>query len=1025
MGSGTAPKATGTVRQSCVPRIDVLGEDLEDAIYAASLDAVVRRKDAPPVYGDAGTFFRNTHPSQNLRAVARSIFKHLNDLTNPGIAVRLNTGFGGGKTHALIALWHLAKHSGDPNLGKDIIGAEHRPDRVAVAAIDGQSLGANAVALREGRWLRTLWHELAWQLGGGEALARLDAHVLDDPASLPAYDITASILPPGPVLILLDEIVLYVAAQGGANSPEATTTLLFIRQLMAIANARPGLALVITDPGAQAGYGGLTEQLDSERLRRVMQARNMTAGEASRAVNDAQSMIAPEAARAVEEVDPVGDESVAVLTRRLFERIDPAAAAEAASAYGDTYDRVRADHPHLIPAEAVPATYRAEIAAAYPFHPRLLRTVRERLQAIPSFQRSRGTLRLFARIVKQVWQGDRDVSIITAGDLDLAVSSTRAELLDRLQRTAFVPAVEADLFGHAPELDARFATGDTHTRVARALLLESLQIDPPVIVDVADLTLATLRPSDTGTEPLEAVRRLAEAAWHVLDLAGDKYRFSVEASAMKLLEEEVQRTAETDARAPVRTAVQSYFGTTPLKLVSWPRDAAMVGAATSGTLVLCEDLDLARDIVAYQDAPVRGDPHGSRTWRLYRNVIVAVAPRADLAATAYRLARRHIAAQALKERLDATVAVKGQGALAAALALEQLRPYLQRLPREMTEAARQAWNQVVLPENEPLTLTEEYVTTAVGGGATTGQQQVLKMLRANGLAFEDGAALGSGIIESEILPGTAPHEGDADLFTGKAIAERAYQASGMAVFPDDSPVRRGLQGAVRDGVLAAKMADGSAHSSTQYAYGPQADRQVRERAPGQDLPLMPVDAMTIYGRPAAPAVKAWFAVPDKPDVDDPAPHACHCTAPATGDTVSTWDLAKRYAATRPLVRLSLVTESEKAIEDAIAGARAFNATAPRLSVEVGGKPRVPASAAPDQPGDVAVSLTRVKVTDAVPLTQAVINLARTLEAPGIGAQVDMEFTGDAAPRASAKVVAGIANEDRYKIEATFGPEGAS
>ncbi|MBU6290024.1 MAG: DUF499 domain-containing protein, partial [Chloroflexi bacterium] len=669
-----------------MPRMDVLGEDLEDAIYAASLDAVARRKDAPPVYGDAATFFKNTHPSRNLKAVARTIFGHLNDRSSPGVAVRLNTGFGGGKTHALIALWHLANNSGNPDLGNDIIEAEQRPARVAVAAIDGQSLGANAVALREGRWLRTLWHELAWQLGGAEALARLDALTPDDPARLPAYDVTAGILPDGPVLILLDEIVLYIAAQGGANAPEATTTLLFLRQLMAIANARPGLAVVITDPGAQAGYGGLTEQLDSERLQRIMVERNMTAAQAAEAVGEAQQIIAPEAARAVEEVDPVGDESVAVLTRRLFDVINAEAARAAADAYADTYDRVRADHPHLIPAEAVPPGYRAEIAAAYPFHPRLLRIVSERLQAIPAFQRSRGTLRLFARIVKQVWQGDGDVSIITAGDLDLRVPSTRAELLDRLQRTAFVPAVNADVFGHAPELDSRFATGDVHARVARALLLESLQINPPVFVDVADLTLATLRPSDVGTEPLEAVRRLAETAWHVLDLGGNKYRFSVEASVVRLLEEEVQRTAEADARAPVRIAVQEYFGTTPLNRILWPRDAAMVGAATSGTLALCDDLDLAKDVVTYQDAPSRTDPHASRTRRLYRNTIVAVAPRADLAETAYHLARRHLAALVLKKTLEDTVAGKGQGALAAALALEQLRPLLLKLPRDVTEA---------------------------------------------------------------------------------------------------------------------------------------------------------------------------------------------------------------------------------------------------------------------------------------------------------------------------------------------------
>ena len=158
----------------------------------------------------------------------------------------------------------------------------------------------------------------------------------------------------------------------------------------------------------------------------------------------------------------------------------------------------------------------------------------------------------------------------------------------------------------------------------------------------------------------------------------------------------------------------------------------------------------------------------------------------------------------------------------------------------------------------------------------------------------------------------------------------------------------------------------------------------------------------------------------------PLPHACHCTTPpAGGDTVTTWELARRYAASRPLLRLSLTTASEKAIEDAITGARAFGAVAPRLSVVVGGTPRVAGNAATDQPGEVNVSLTRVPVMSALQLTQAVSNLARTLEAPNVEAQVEMEFTAEAARRASDRVITGIANEDRYAIEATFGPEGGA
>ena len=113
-----------TVREACVPRPEVLEGDLQDAIFAAEFGHVTAEGDnAPAVYQNPQDFFRNTHPARALQRIVSTIFEHLSSDDEAGAVIRLSTGFGGGKTHALIALWHLANNLDDPTLGTELLPA--------------------------------------------------------------------------------------------------------------------------------------------------------------------------------------------------------------------------------------------------------------------------------------------------------------------------------------------------------------------------------------------------------------------------------------------------------------------------------------------------------------------------------------------------------------------------------------------------------------------------------------------------------------------------------------------------------------------------------------------------------------------------------------------------------------------------------------------------------------------------------------------------------------------------------------
>ena len=217
--------------------------------------------------------------------------------------------------------------------------------------------------------------------------------------------------------------------------------------------------------------------------------------------------------------DPVGKQAARVIARRLFDNIDTTAAAQASANYHQLYERVHEAHPDLLPTAALSADYARRIQECYPFHPRLIDTAKERLGPLPEFQRSRGVLRLFARIIRDVWNSEREIELVTAGDINWGSADIRGDLLQRLRKDQFEAAVTADV--ETPSISTTASPG-------RHSLPCSLC--PPVgkspamntAAGPAELTLAILRTAEAGEELALALDRLVGACWHTYPLAGTR-----------------------------------------------------------------------------------------------------------------------------------------------------------------------------------------------------------------------------------------------------------------------------------------------------------------------------------------------------------------------------------------------------------------------------------------------------------------------------------------------------------------------
>jgi predicted AAA+ superfamily ATPase len=253
-----------------------------------------------------------------------------------------------------------------------------------------------------------------------------------------------------PVLILFDELVLHMDK---LTEQEVGNLLGFLRILITVVTGRPQAVLVVTDPKDQPSGPDNTAKL----MRLAREFEQQTGRQATI-------------------IEPIGNQTAQVIVHRLFEQVKPDGAAKASADYFSLYQRVALDHPTLMPEAARSREYADSIRVSYPFHPRLMDTAENRLRVMPDYNLSRGTLRLFARLVRDLWDDpNRDPELITAGDIDWSSARIQTDLLNRLDREKFKAAVGADVEGHAHDLDG--AKWGVHRRVASALLLESLPLE--------------------------------------------------------------------------------------------------------------------------------------------------------------------------------------------------------------------------------------------------------------------------------------------------------------------------------------------------------------------------------------------------------------------------------------------------------------------------------------------------------------------------------------------------------------------
>ncbi len=440
-----------SILDSCQPRSDILTADFNPEVFTPDLAEVIRfyrgeKTGTSDIYTNSEKFFTDaTYPTRGLLNLFRNVLRRVTagDGTAPG-TTRLESGFGGGKTHGLIGIVHLIKRGTKLKHFVSFIEPDllPSPDTIKVAGIVGTELDLHK-RVRRAMKPHTLWGEIALQLGGHQLYEELEADVLS--FSAPGKRYFDRVFANHPCVVLIDELAQY-ATRLKFEYPGAEQQLTaFLLALMGYAATHKNMSVVITLAGSEETFG-----TETERLRRAIEndaGITVHPDQLNQEITELAKDLRSVSARQEQAITPVTpDELPRIMAKRLFENIDYIAAEEVACEYEEMYLR-----NSEVPAIAKDRRYRNIIEKHYPFHPTLIDLLDRKLSTIPTFQRTRGLLRVLTLTLRNIWKKQLNLPLIHSCHIDMYDNKTVDELFGRTNACEFKAVLDTDIGSLAPE----------------------------------------------------------------------------------------------------------------------------------------------------------------------------------------------------------------------------------------------------------------------------------------------------------------------------------------------------------------------------------------------------------------------------------------------------------------------------------------------------------------------------------------------------------------------------------------------
>ncbi|MBL8148954.1 MAG: DUF499 domain-containing protein [Blastocatellia bacterium] len=526
-------------REIVTPHPDVASGRYQQAEFAADLNQVYKDEGSDE-YRDPKEFFRRTFLTEGLKHLLTDALLRLSGKGGDPV-VELQTNFGGGKTHSMLALYHMfSSVNANDLLGIDQIlkdaGVEEIPKPKRAVLVGTAFSPAKVRRKPVGTETRTLWGEMAWQLGrsaGYKIVAEADKTGVS-----PGDDLLVELFQMcGSCLVLIDEWLVFIRQLYGIDGLAAGSfdaNISFAQSLTQAARLSKNTLVVASIPASDIEVGGESGKMALERLQNTF--------------SRMESAWRPASA----------EEGFEIVRRRLFQDLIDPQATIARDGVIKAFMELYKNQPGEFPSNCREVAYERRLKAAYPIHPELFDRLYNDWAALDKFQRTRGVLRLMAAVIHQLWERQDSSLMIMPANIPIDAQSVQSELTRYLE-DSWVPVIEKDVDGQnclplaLDRENSNLGRYSACRRVARTIYIGSAPTQKTSQRGLEDnrIKLGCVQPGEIPATFGDALRRLTDMATH-LYVDGSRYWFATQPSVARLAQDRAEQLGEDRVYEEIR-----------------------------------------------------------------------------------------------------------------------------------------------------------------------------------------------------------------------------------------------------------------------------------------------------------------------------------------------------------------------------------------------------------------------------------------------------------------------------------------
>ena len=627
------------------PHPDVAEGRYRAAEFAADL-AQVSRGEGAIEYRDPVEFFNRTYITEGMAGLLTESLQRISGKGGEPV-IQLKTAFGGGKTHSMLALYHIVRGgvTADriPALKPifERVGID-KPQKANVAVLVGTAMDPTRKknpANLPGYTVNTIWGEMAYQLVTSAGRPDLYAIIRDSDrkgVSPGSENLKTLLNECGPCLILMDELVAYAKKIYGVDGLPAGSYdnfITFIQEITEAARASENSIVVASIPESDIEIGGDAGKTALETIEHTF--------------GRMESIWKPVAA----------NEGFEVVRRRLFlECKDPAARDTVCTAFSNMYQENAADFPF----DVKEVDYRNRMISCYPIHPEVFDRLYEDWATLERFQRTRGVLRLMAAVIHELWMANDASAMIMPGSIPLDMPNVKDELVRHLPDT-WNSIIDREVDGkdsipyQKDKANPRYGQKLAARRVARTVMLGSAPTTRDQAVrglEASRIRLGVVQPGENIADFNDALNTLHGSLSYLYNNTnGNRYWYDTRPTLRKTAEDRASQVSSTDVDVEIESRLKKLRKESPFAGVHiCPASSLDVPDEQAVRLVILRTKDTykrtVKNPIALDTVKDILNTRGTSP-RVYRNMLAFVAPDQDTLYSLQTEVRRLIAWQSI------------------------------------------------------------------------------------------------------------------------------------------------------------------------------------------------------------------------------------------------------------------------------------------------------------------------------------------------------------------------------------------